>query len=172
MTKQNDYRILYIAQEGRCFYCNSELSPRSWGKRNKSGWTRDHFRPKRYGAALLGNVVLCCFGCNLEKSDRMPTQEEGRRFNELSETYDGMKERGWRTIVTPPPHESTEKLLANVDNGKEGRPVDSNVKSGHWLNTFAQTCAGLLSLRLIYRLARAVGQLLPRITSGRFGDAA
>lgn len=59
---------------GCCFYCNQKLTeterdgPLLALMQGAYAW--DHFRPaSRYGLFIIGNVVLACAKCNLEKSD-------------------------------------------------------------------------------------------------------
>lgn len=59
---------------GCCFYCNMKLasrySARSLPELVQGTYAWDHFRPaSRYGLFVIGNVVLSCAKCNIEKSD-------------------------------------------------------------------------------------------------------
>lgn len=89
---------LYVAQHGRCFYCDKIMAPRphchSKDTRAKldvkntkrisegrdpdrvGGWTQDHFRPKVLCFTLNNNCVLACNRCNGKKGTRPPTTEE------------------------------------------------------------------------------------------------
>lgn len=94
------YRLVYLAQAGRCFYCSTELPPRplyevsgaELKRRDRFGcqcptttfgWTRDHFEPKAEGNGLRGNVVLACKRCNVAKDNRAPTQQQRENFEAL-----------------------------------------------------------------------------------------
>lgn len=76
---------LYLAQRGRCAYCNSVMCPRPWVEEidnrrlrtNKAtGWTKDHVFPRSIGARPWNNVLLSCVHCNQLKRDEMPTKEQ------------------------------------------------------------------------------------------------
>lgn len=52
-----------------CFYC-----------RTATGTTLDHLMPRSMtGKSDITNLVLACFACNHEKSDRLPTVNERQR---------------------------------------------------------------------------------------------
>ena len=97
--KDNNYRLLYLAQEGRCFYCRRPLNPCTTNSRihppertvDKSatlpGWTRDHFKARSLGGKLLANVVLSCSYCNSHKAAMPPTDENQLRFEILMRHY-------------------------------------------------------------------------------------
>ena len=89
---------LYLAQRGRCFYCDAAMSPRpsdhtrdgkevlrklnqrrkKAGKLTKrvGGWTVDHVFPRAIAYATTNNVVLSCGQCNCNKGSSMPTADE------------------------------------------------------------------------------------------------
>jgi 5-methylcytosine-specific restriction endonuclease McrA len=76
-----DYLELFIMQKGLCFYCKK---PMSHIKQEKNiTWTKDHFKPKKNGNKLNGNVVLAHAECNRKKSDREPTKKEKQKFKYL-----------------------------------------------------------------------------------------
>lgn len=84
-------RELYLAQEGRCFYCDCLIDPVQDPRPRKPltdnklpGWTKDHVIPKlENGENGNVNIVLACWDCNQEKGARLPTMEELRRFHWL-----------------------------------------------------------------------------------------
>lgn len=80
---------LYIAQQGKCFYCNQIMAPISVRTERKAGWTADHFIPKAYlrprKLVLKFNKVLAHAICNERKGDRFPTQLEILKFKKLYE---------------------------------------------------------------------------------------
>lgn len=102
-TSGVDYRLLYLAQAGRCFYCKTPLPPRpllthpgarEQVRRNRlgcqcpinwDGWTRDHFLPRADGNGRIANTVLSCEPCNHEKSDNLPTDQERQDFSALQD---------------------------------------------------------------------------------------
>lgn len=57
---------------GHCFYCNMKLSERdnALPRLMQGEYAWDHFVPaSQYGLFIIGNVVLACESCNLEKSN-------------------------------------------------------------------------------------------------------
>lgn len=93
--QSNNYRMLYLAQAGRCFYCNRTLPPRARDphvKVNRGGWTVDHFYPKADGGGLVRNVVFACNDCNNKKGRRQPTVDEAARFRALLVRLDELRE--------------------------------------------------------------------------------
>lgn len=106
-----DYRILYLAQEGRCFYCKRPLPLTSYNKRKQEGWTRDHFLPKSSGKKLTRNVVFSCYECNFGKANAMPSEEQRYDFMELLTKCMDMIEKG-AAKATPTP------VTRNVHKGK------------------------------------------------------
>lgn len=57
---------------GCCFYCNSKLTERDNARPAlvQGSYAWDHFVPASYyGLFIIGNVVLACATCNLEKSN-------------------------------------------------------------------------------------------------------
>lgn len=71
-----DARRLFIAQEGKCFYCEQNISPKTCN--------RDHFIPRSVVRAknwsLKYNIVLTHVKCNQDKRDRFPTYHEVQKF--------------------------------------------------------------------------------------------
>ncbi len=68
--------LLREVQEGRCFYCESEI---------KRGGDVDHFIPwRRYSLDLGHNFVLAHKGCNSSKSDLLAAEEHLERWAERS----------------------------------------------------------------------------------------
>lgn len=51
-----------------CFYCRQKFPHKKL--------TFDHLIPKARGGGLKDNLVMSCQPCNVEKADRMPTDEE------------------------------------------------------------------------------------------------
>lgn len=84
-----NYRLLYLAQEGRCFYCDTDIVPRQQGagqrKPKARDWTRDHLLPKRDGFDANDNTVLACSSCNSRKGHRAPTAAEIERYKALEQ---------------------------------------------------------------------------------------
>lgn len=73
-TKGYAYK-LYEAQEGKCFYCDKPL---------RTSGSLDHFIPKSKGGSNAWyNMVMTHHQCNTAKGNRMPTEEEITRFNQL-----------------------------------------------------------------------------------------
>lgn len=96
LNGQIDYRVLYIAQHGLCFYCGVPMNPKCDGKHkmkphsknaNCRGWTRDHFYPRKDGHRLTDNVVLSCSYCNLTKSGNEPSTQQIVAFAVLRKRY-------------------------------------------------------------------------------------
>lgn len=93
-AKHNDYRVMYIAQDGNCFYCQRPLQPKVHKHNCTNGWTRDHFKPKSGGNTLLENTVLSCHKCNTLKGHQEPDQDELLfRFSRLQENIKVVTER-------------------------------------------------------------------------------
>ena len=86
---------MYDLQNGCCFYCEGVLQEISEAGRkiaqNSPGRLPaiDHFEPKSKGGRNdWGNKVWACYECNnLEKRDRMPTEEEKGQFEELQKRF-------------------------------------------------------------------------------------
>jgi len=58
----NHKHNLLLAQQGKCYYCNKQLS--------FCAATLDHLKPQtRGGKDTIANKVVCCKMCNLEKKD-------------------------------------------------------------------------------------------------------
>lgn len=81
-------RILYLAQEGLCFYCNKPMSPKTDNVK-QGGWSKDHFISKQYLKRknrhwkLKFNIVLAHPGCNVRKGSRFPTKSEVAKFRKI-----------------------------------------------------------------------------------------
>lgn len=79
---------LYLAQRGRCFYCEKIMAPLKTNN-NSQGWTRDHFVPlkltRKWRVELKFNFVLAHPKCNKNKGSRFPTQQEVLKFKKLYE---------------------------------------------------------------------------------------
>ena len=88
-----DFRALYMVQKGLCFYCGRPIQPRHKSRREKIGWTKDHFYPRSAGNVIIGNCVMACQACNLKKGSREPTDDEIRRFNHLVRKYNDRRGR-------------------------------------------------------------------------------
>ena len=81
-------------QDGKCFYCNSELD--TINKLAKQTHV-DHVIPKELGDViklevnvdvdLIWNLVNACSDCNLSKSGRIPSYDYVRRVYERNEYY-------------------------------------------------------------------------------------
>lgn len=84
-----DFRLLYLAQEGRCFYCDRPMNPEpaTGSRATGRGWTKDHFYPKSAGNGLVRNVVMACLRCNGIKGSINPTAEQQSSFDALSAKY-------------------------------------------------------------------------------------
>lgn len=96
MLRWQGVMCLLEAQDGRCFYCNVPIYPRT--KRNKRLrkvlLTRDHFIPRsRGGLDIWDNIVLACSPCNEAKGNRLPSYEEQRRFGFLHEELVYLQEK-------------------------------------------------------------------------------
>lgn len=82
--------VLYLAQQGRCFYCDKIMAPMKSNK-DVQGWNRDHFVPlkitKKWSIELKFNFVLAHPKCNRKKADRFPTQLEVLKFKKLYRVY-------------------------------------------------------------------------------------
>lgn len=71
---------LFLAQQGKCFYCNKPMDSQSYPS-NKNGFTKDHFMPKSKGNSLNRNKVLAHFKCNQEKKNKSPTMAQLKKFD-------------------------------------------------------------------------------------------
>ena len=79
--------LLREVQEGRCFYCESEI---------KRGGDVDHFIPwRRYSLDLGHNFVLAHKGCNSSKSDLLAAEEHLERWAERSRSCREELEEGF-----------------------------------------------------------------------------
>ena len=70
---------------GHCFYCNMKLSERdnSLPRLIQGTYAWDHFVPaSQYGLFIIGNVVLACETCNLEKSNWPADEYWEQRYNQ------------------------------------------------------------------------------------------
>lgn len=78
-------RILYIAQQGKCFYCGKFLSKfADCTVEDHRGWTKDHVYPKSkplpHHMNGQNNKVLACMPCNSKKGSRRPRKPEIARL--------------------------------------------------------------------------------------------
>lgn len=90
-------RVLYLAQNGLCFYCGKPMSPIKAQPRKGgriSGWTKDHLVPKSYvksrKISLKFNTVLSHERCNQQKGARFPTKREVQKFKVVYRTLADM----------------------------------------------------------------------------------
>lgn len=71
---------IFVAQNGRCFYCNRYLNLKHYSKQFNLGWTKDHFIPKSLISKkkwkIRYNTVLAHKHCNEAKANRFPTKQE------------------------------------------------------------------------------------------------
>jgi 5-methylcytosine-specific restriction endonuclease McrA len=80
---------MFIAQQGRCFYCARQMRIVERSKRCKKlprdAATRDHFIPRSCGinGRVVAKIVWACHDCNAGKRNKMPTPEQARRFVDL-----------------------------------------------------------------------------------------
>ena len=71
-------RQLYLAQEGRCFFCEEPLGIKKI--------TKDHLLPKsrtNVWRSLRFNLVLAHKKCNCNKGNRLPTSFEISKMKEV-----------------------------------------------------------------------------------------
>ena len=81
--------ILLAAQGGACFYCSKPLYLRGATRGEGEPCTTDHFIPiGKNGSSGWENEVFACSLCNSGKGDRLPTDEEKRRFRTVRAKYD------------------------------------------------------------------------------------
>lgn len=85
MSKDVIPLMLFVAQEGRCFHCQSEFVGKGGpGKHNKhKHWTRDHVKLASQGHGRAKNVVLACGSCNKLRGARPATADEMMRADEI-----------------------------------------------------------------------------------------
>lgn len=86
-------RMLFVAQQGKCFYCGRFLSVWRVDSGNPMGWTHDHFFPKSsykdnkqlmaMGGHINKNAVLSCQPCNSHKKAKMPTEQQKKKHQRL-----------------------------------------------------------------------------------------
>lgn len=80
---------MFIAQQGRCFYCARPLFVVPPDKRHKrlprNAATRDHLIPRAAGAGgrVVAKIVWSCHECNHAKGARFPTPQEAKRFVDI-----------------------------------------------------------------------------------------
>lgn len=77
--------MVFVAQEGRCFHCDSEFAGKGIGKKNNKPlhWTRDHVKLASQGYGKAFNIVLACGSCNMKRANRPPTEAELARAIEI-----------------------------------------------------------------------------------------
>ena len=74
LQKKKHPRQLYNQQEGKCFYCGSQLGGFEPGVKGKKA-TIDHVYPKSKGGSDdISNKVLACQECNQRKGDTIGWQ--------------------------------------------------------------------------------------------------
>ncbi len=80
-----DHMDLFIAQKGRCFYCEMPMAQERYGSGKKKGYTVDHFIPKilKMGKHLKYNHVLAHRSCNGRKGHELPTDNQISKFHML-----------------------------------------------------------------------------------------
>lgn len=78
MSKDVICLMLFVAQEGRCFHCDSEFKGKGSGKSNTQPrlWTRDHIKLACEGHTKHFNTVLACGRCNANRGNRKATPGE------------------------------------------------------------------------------------------------
>lgn len=124
-------QALFMAQQGRCFYCSVVFEGPFKAKTDKGWahllrarcWTKDHLVPKSKGGKEVLNLILSCACCNNTKGARMPTIDEIARAEivhaacaALVMGYTGYVINNWGDIPTPlgaPPNDK----LKNYYNG-------------------------------------------------------
>lgn len=74
MTKKSKKRI-------ECFFCEKLFLRRQL--------TRDHLIPQALGGTFEDNIVLACAFCNVEKANRLPTEDEIQKFIRKTGHYPG-----------------------------------------------------------------------------------
>ena len=77
-----DEIVLFMAQQGKCFYCDLPIDTITYPQSNE-GYTRDHFNARCKGNSITGNKVLAHRLCNEKKDARSPTQSEIDKFNDI-----------------------------------------------------------------------------------------
>ena len=78
-SKRNHRTRLWIAQQGRCFYCGHKI-------RSKVVATIDHVIPKTLGGPnSIWNLVLACRWCNTNKGGQMPSDDDMDRRAAMEE---------------------------------------------------------------------------------------
>lgn len=100
-AKQNSVRFsrknVWIRDEGRCQYCNREVS--------SNNFTLDHVIPRTLGGSTMWtNVVTCCGPCNQKKGDKLlhkcgmvlkkvPIKPKSLPYVQDTDHYDGFGSR-------------------------------------------------------------------------------
>lgn len=74
---------LWLAQRGRCFYCDVILNPKRTPGPDFA--TLDHVQPRILGGVDQRNRVWCCWTCNQIKANRPPSEHELSRCHRLYE---------------------------------------------------------------------------------------
>lgn len=70
---------LYVVQQGRCYYCYSDLRHPDTGR---PSFHRDHMRSlTRHGTNSIVNIVLACAGCNSKKNHQTSALAMARRMS-------------------------------------------------------------------------------------------
>lgn len=80
--------FLWMAQEGKCFYCGNDMEPTNGCAKTgnlPNAATRDHLFPRSRYPHKHNVTVWCHQKCNSKKGDREPTLAEFCRYQWLSE---------------------------------------------------------------------------------------
>jgi hypothetical protein len=125
--------LLQDMQEGRCFYCQSNLKPTP---------EVDHFVPwSLYHADLGHNFVLAHRGCNGDKRDFLADEDHLERWVERNTTWAGKMEAFFRNEHLPFDHEATKSITRWAYDGlvktkglawRKGRTATTELR-GDWV---------------------------------------
>lgn len=77
------WAAVWRAQGGTCFYCDAPMDQLVTDTDRMATW--DHVKPlsRKKGANKKQNMVLACKGCNQEKGNRRPSQDEKFRAKHI-----------------------------------------------------------------------------------------
>ena len=74
----NRLALLYLRQNGRCFYCRRLMALGDWSwKQERRPFLAivNHFVPRLLGGVKEeGNSVAACFDCNMHKGHKLPSE--------------------------------------------------------------------------------------------------